>query len=1490
MSSSSDSEENEDVSDAESEREEGGDEGDDEALDKDVSAVGEKDVAENLKPTSREEVEDDRNTSRPVEYGLSRIHRISNWMDATRSQLAILNALSEGGMLKSHKKTSAAASSGVKEGGIVAKTRWRRIVDPPSAKYYLVNLDTDEKFWETVNDAHWKFCDGRNEGWSFWEHDLTKERCFLGHPTRWVVAVSRTHEKVFWYNEVEKCSSWYDPLNFSVIPSENLWLNCKSKKYTKDPPFPKLAKRYVEKTSSAASTAVVEDSGKPIVWKIMKNVDTNELFFLQHDTGEKKIKCPKSQNDWILGEDGNTGRIYYFNPFSKQSRWDPPTVVIRDDGKKEIDGGEGGASPQTISSTDAGDKSLDDGSSVGEEKRLYVSTKAASSGELRKLGSPRRAAPTPPVEATKKTFCHDDSALSQSRDDLLSKDALESESTLKEFADYVSCFVSDGSGGAWRGGTLTLGNIDITFEEEEIVPSMHAPAATSTARKKNAELEKKNSWAGKKSPRHGSVTVNKTRRRSVASGWISGIWNGGLAFGRGSTVLPPKRLLIENVQEVEKISDTVFVIHPRTVGDALKFRCENSQRWIDAIGMRRTRFLRSKTVVLGAHIDGLKLGEHIMRKSESFWSKSTAENVIFGYMYVRSKDIFKNVTWSPLRIWLQSDAWIRHSTPQTAYDIGEEEGWLIEKNVSSLSAADLTSQKAVGASFDVTLRENRLPALRLECKKSSNRKRSNTRADHVVLLCPSVATFVFFVFTMAHNGVKLDGALQRIKVDIDKLVGQRHNFRKDCSDLAKMLEGKKCAWWPVEFWHPTWTQGRRSDVKSFGLGLLKKETFDYFPTPVEGANEMASEVHDAINESTRLIKDQSTKHRRGSLSYVSIRAQVQRKFSPKVTTAVKPFIRNLLRQRALGIDSFMLKEDESILFAGCCDVGTMHGSHWPAVVQLEDDAEEKISRYNDIMVHADAADDVHLVLEDARDARRKALRSEMAFRDEIVANHRYRIVFARQKNGHFSTLSLFEPEVHFKARFPLESVFDHKKNALKSPKPKFEFMVKGASVRVTVSDIRKACVVVHCWFLSDTNSHATLKIQCEGGIEQMCRVLVQLARCGALLDSRSSALLALVSKEKITKEDVEDIRDICAENFSTGSSMDDFENDRLSGDSRWAKAEEFWDSRTLDRLKQKIDAEFRSLRFRQRYFAEGIMSTVSDLNKKESEKEVTKVDELRRLLSNEGDGAMSEPDIASITHFSKDSDSMLKTLQSKHNLCGRIAVFVLGPSAAGKTFLTKANLSNVLRDNHLLQDPQKGKLPQGFVSIDGGLVRDVSKMWQFMSSVPHEHKDIEGFSDLFKTYFKKHVGDFKSRLFVSLLSKGMNMVIPDTASDYFPPVHPGKAMHFLRLLKEHNYSILMTAVQASKAKCEDNGSKRQVKEGKKYSSRAWKYSMENIAILFNKARDLGYEDKHFYVWDNTDWSKKPTPCVCIKPGMRLKSDIQTLSSGHKIGVYTTHEK
>lgn len=208
-------------------------------------------------------------------------------------------------------------------------------------------------------------------------------------------------------------------------------------------------------------------------------------------------------------------------------------------------------------------------------------------------------------------------------------------------------------------------------------------------------------------------------------------------------------------------------------------------------------------------------------------------------------------------------------------------------------------------------------------------------------------------------------------------------------------------------------------------------------------------------------------------------------------------------------------------------------------------------------------------------------------------------------------------------------------------------------------------------------------------------------------------------------------------------------------------------------------------------------------------------------------------------------------------LHSRIAVFVLGPSAAGKTYMTKHSLAHLLVSNHLPIVP--------FVSIDGGTMREVSDLWRRMRA----ECPVDGFKDLFRRHFKDEVGRFKKRVFHSLIRTGVNVVIVDTFADWIPGIHEGKGMHFLKELHAAGYSILMTAIHGTKQRCKDNGRSREVHEGKLYHGKYWSRGVKQIAAAFNRCREMGYRDFSFQIHDNTSFARSVRHIVQPRLGVTI---------------------
>lgn len=144
---------------------------------------------------------------------------------------------------------------------------------------------------------------------------------------------------------------------------------------------------------------------------------------------------------------------------------------------------------------------------------------------------------------------------------------------------------------------------------------------------------------------------------------------------------------------------------------------------------------------------------------------------------------------------------------------------------------------------------------------------------------------------------------------------------------------------------------------------------------------------------------------------------------------------------------------------------------------------------------------------------------------------------------------------------------------------------------------------------------------------------------------------------------------------------------------------------------------------------------------------------------------------------------------SKPSINGRHCIIVLGPSAVGKTFSTKNALATVLEKNGWMSDMM-------FLSIDGGIMRDVSKTWNTMKALPSQVRGdfrYKGVSDLFSSYFKSYCSSTKKKLFRYCVKTGKNIIVPETAATPLPGM-PSKVKDMLKLLKKYGYRVVMTAV------------------------------------------------------------------------------------------------
>ena len=242
----------------------------------------------------------------------------------------------------------------------------------------------------------------------------------------------------------------------------------------------------------------------------------------------------------------------------------------------------------------------------------------------------------------------------------------------------------------------------------------------------------------------------------------------------------------------------------------------------------------------------------------------------------------------------------------------------------------------------------------------------------------------------------------------------------------------------------------------------------------------------------------------------------------------------------------------------------------------------------------------------------------------------------------------------------------------------------------------------------------------------------------------------------------------------------------------------------------------------------------------------------------------------------------------------KIAVFVLGAAASGKTTTTKNGISIAI-NNHFCP---KGKSPFcniKLLSIDGGLMRDVSVVWLDLKEIANDMGYI-GFSDQYKT-FRPHFKYLKNILISRAIQRGENLVIPETASSEVLKAR-GPVRKLIDVLHKNGYKILMTSIYVKKKQAKTFGSKRAKQEGKTYRGTAWGFSQEQAEILMNYVRNNNYspklpmyffnndkdnwleprnKDKGWTIKDSLRWFSKPGVKITIPPGCRVKRNCNAVA-------------
>eukprot|EP00435_Cladocopium_sp_Y103_P065044 s348_g26.t2 len=158
-------------------------------------------------------------------------------------------------------------------------------------------------------------------------------------------------------------------------------------------------------------------------------------------------------------------------------------------------------------------------------------------------------------------------------------------------------------------------------------------------------------------------------------------------------------------------------------------------------------------------------------------------------------------------------------------------------------------------------------------------------------------------------------------------------------------------------------------------------------------------------------------------------------------------------------------------------------------------------------------------------------------------------------------------------------------------------------------------------------------------------------------------------------------------------------------------------------------------------------------------------------------------------------------------VCDGNAFILLGPSAAGKSTLL----------------PQM-EVPSGAVVMDGSIIRQVSETWQKALQIAKSH-ELAGLSNYFEKYFKPPMDKLKSDLLEESMRKGVNLIVPDTASNF------EATTKMIQRLRAAGYHMRFAAVYGEEAEVLCRGQARASEEGKEFTGKNWRKSVEAILKL-----------------------------------------------------------
>jgi len=202
-------------------------------------------------------------------------------------------------------------------------------------------------------------------------------------------------------------------------------------------------------------------------------------------------------------------------------------------------------------------------------------------------------------------------------------------------------------------------------------------------------------------------------------------------------------------------------------------------------------------------------------------------------------------------------------------------------------------------------------------------------------------------------------------------------------------------------------------------------------------------------------------------------------------------------------------------------------------------------------------------------------------------------------------------------------------------------------------------------------------------------------------------------------------------------------------------------------------------------------------------------------------------DASILTGYWKDDKKHVNILEVEPGMKKRL-IMGFGPSAAGKTFWTK-HIIKLFNAND-----ERDTFPNVFLSVDGGLVREYSKIYRDI--VEHTPSQISGFKNLTSgnkmaptSIAKKQVKDY-------LIAQKKNnnglcpisIYVPETLSGCIDPrIFNCQSIYsdYITLTDGKDDWIALYIWQ-HRDDCITSGEKREISEGKKYSPKAYGYSVK----------------------------------------------------------------